>query len=187
MSHERPPIQIRTIRVEVHQIGEHELEVTGRLLDERPGARPMWFGIREDGAVHDMSLTVRVRRPGLVITAVIPDMTAHPYTICRDALPPLEQLVGVSVARGFTRAVNERFGRQRGCAHLTALVHAMGPAIRQGAGAAFRDEDDLPRADRDLWFIDSCQAWRADGLLADRMRAGDLAAIRALSMRKPTE
>jgi len=187
MSHDRPPIQIRTIRAEVHQVGDHELEVTGRLLDERPGARPMWFGIREDGAVHDMSLTVRVRHPGLVITAAIPDMTAHPYTICRDALPPLQQLVGVSVAHGFTRAVNERFGRQHGCAHLTALVHAMGPAIRQGAGAAFRDEDELPRAERDLWFIDTCQAWRADGPLADRMRAGDLDAIRALSMRKPPE
>ena len=32
MSHDRPPIQIRTIRVEVHQVGDHELEVTGRLL-----------------------------------------------------------------------------------------------------------------------------------------------------------
>jgi len=94
--------------------------------------------------------------------------------------------VGVSVAHGFTRAVNERFGRQHGCAHLTALVHAMGPAIRQGAGAAFRDEHE-PRAERDLWFIDTCQAWRADGPLADRMRAGDLDAIRALSMRQPPE
>src|SRR5262249_42079887 len=132
-------------------------------------------------------LTVRAAHPCRIITSAIPDMAAPPYTLGRHALPPLEQLVGVSVARGFTRAVNDRFGRQRGCAHLTALVHAMGPAIRQGAGAAFRDEDELPRADRDLWFIDTCQAWRVAGPLADRMRAGDLAAIRALSMRKPTE
>jgi len=184
MSGARPPIQTRTIRIEVNQISACELEVTGRLLDERPGARPMWFGIRPDGAVHDMSLTVRVRHPDLVITLAVADMTAHPYTLCPEALPPLQQLVGLSVARGFTRGVNERFGRQRGCAHLTALVHAMGPAIRQGAGAAFREET-LPRADRDLWFIDTCQAWRADGPLAARMKAGDLDAIRAMSARKP--
>src|SRR5262249_9841384 len=148
---------------------------------------PLGHGLAGAGAHPHLPSPARARHPGLVLTAAIPAMTAQPYTICRDALPPLEQLVGVSVARGFTRAVNDRFGRQRGCAHLTALVHAMGPAIRQGAGAAFRDEDRLRRADRDLWFIDTCQAWRADGPLADRMRAGDLAAIRALSMRKPTE
>jgi len=65
MSQGRQPIQIRSIRVEVNQISEHELEVTGRLLDERPGARPMWFGIREDGAVHDMTLTVRSALSGI--------------------------------------------------------------------------------------------------------------------------
>ncbi len=178
-------VHVRTIRVEVQRAGEQELLVTGRLVDERPGAQPTWFGVREDRVVHDMSLAVRVRCPELVITAVRADMAAHPYTLCPEALPPLQQLVGLSVSRGFTRAVNERFGRQQGCAHLTALVHAMAPVIRQGAGAALRQEHTPPRAERDRWFINTCQAWREDGVLAARLRAGDLEGLKALVFRRP--
>ena len=60
-------------------------------------------------------------------------------------------------------------------------------SVRQGAGAAFRDESELPHPESDLWFIDTCQAWRSDGPLAERMRARDLTAIRKLSARKPTD
>ncbi len=159
-------VHVRTIRVEVQRAGEQELLVTGRLVDERPGAQPTWFGVREDRVVHDMSLAVRVRCPELVITAVRADMAAHPYTLCPEALPPLQQLVGLSVSRGFTRAVNERFGRQ-------------------GAGAAHRNEHTPPRAERDRWFINTCQAWREDGVLAARLRAGDLEGLKALVFRRP--
>lgn len=174
-------IHVRTIRIEATRVGEHELEVTGRLVDDRPQGSESWFGRPYGPTIHDMSLTIRVRYPDLVITHVDGGMTAHPYTICRDAVPGLDRLVGISVAQGFTRAINERLGRQRGCAHLTALIHAIAPVVRQGAGAAFRDDGDLPSAERDLWFIDTCQAWRADGPLAARLRAGDVAGLQALS------
>jgi hypothetical protein len=110
-------------------------------------------------------------------------MASHPYTICPDALPPLEQLVGLSIARGFTREVNERFGRQRGCAHFTALIHALAPAVRQGAGVAFADR---PRPEAsDQWFVNTCQAWREDGPLHRLIQDGDEAALRALSAFPP--
>lgn len=56
-----------------------------------------------------MRRTLRVRDPDVVITRVDADVASHPYTICPEALPPLHELVGLSVARGFTRAVHERF------------------------------------------------------------------------------
>jgi Protein of unknown function (DUF2889) len=87
--------------------------------------------------------------------------------------------VGLSIARGFTREVNERFGRQRGCAHFTALIHAMAPAVRQGAGVAFPQPE--PPATTNPRFVDTCQAWRADGPLHQLVRAGDEAGLRALS------
>jgi len=177
------PIHVRAIRVEAVRVGQRELEVTGRLTDDHPQA-PAWWGMRDGTTIHDMSLTVRVRYPDFVVTAARADMAAHPYTLCPDALPPLQQLVGLSVARGFTRAVNERFGRQRGCAHMTALLHAIAPVVKQAAGAAFRDESAPPSAGQDLWFIDTCQAWRADGPLAARLRAGDVEGMKALSARR---
>ncbi|MBI2490692.1 MAG: DUF2889 domain-containing protein [Candidatus Rokubacteria bacterium] len=155
----RQSIQLRTISAEAWKVSDTELEVTGRLVDDRPQGGPRWFDEGHGTTIHDMSLTIRVRYPDLVIT-------------------------GLSVAQGFTRAVNERFGRQAGCAHLTALIQALGPVVRQAAGAAFRDESAPPRADRDLWFVNTCQAWRAGGPLHARLVAGDVAGMKALSARQ---
>lgn len=172
-------VHVRTIRVEIASVGSDELEVTGTLVDERPGANPAWFGAPPPRVIHDMRLTLRVRHPDLAITGVRSEMASHPYTICPEALPPLQQLVGLSIARGFTREVNERFGRQRGCAHFTALIHAMAPAVRQGAGVAFPD---LERpAEGGPWFVNTCHAWRESGPLHRLVEAGDEAGLRGLS------
>jgi Protein of unknown function (DUF2889) len=179
------PVHVRTIRVEVALAGDHQLEVTATLVDERPrddpeSFGPRWFGAVPPPVIHDMRLGLRVRHPDLVITAVRGEMASHPYTICPDALPPLQQLVGLSIGRGFTREVNERFGRQRGCAHVTALIHALAPAVRQGAGVAFA-EGESPADKVTPWFVNSCQAWRENGPLHRMIRAGDEAGLRALS------
>jgi Protein of unknown function (DUF2889) len=177
------PVHVRTIRVEIAQAGGRELDVIATLIDERPADDLKWFGATAPPVIHDMRLALRVRHPDLVITAVRSEMASHPYTICPEALPPLQQLVGLSIARGFTREVNERFGRQRGCAHFTALIHAMAPAVRQGAGAAF-PEPPCPAAVAP-WFVDTCQAWREDGPLHRMIQAGDEAGLRALSAFPP--
>ncbi len=179
----KQPVHVRTIRVEAAEAGPGELEVTGTLLDERPRGQVRWEG--DDGArvIHDMTVTLRVRYPDFVITEARAGMAAYPYTICPEALPSLERLVGLSVARGFNRAVQERLGRERGCAHLTALILAMAPVVKQGAGAAFRGERDAPRDADDLWFIDTCQAWRKDGPLHSLLKSGDMEGLKAMSAR----
>jgi hypothetical protein len=183
MSDDAPPskpVHVRTIRVEIAPAGPTELDVTATLTDERPATARPWFGSDPPPVIHDMRLRLRVAQPGLVITAVQSEMASHPYTICPEALPPLQQLVGLSIARGFTREVNERFGRQHGCAHFTALIHALAPAVRQGAGAAFSDAPERP-GDRDPWYVNTCQAWREHGPLHRLVQAGDEDGLRRLS------
>jgi hypothetical protein len=184
MSDTTIPIHVRSIRMEAVKVGDTELDVTGHLTDERPEPDD-WFGVPSEPVIHDMRVTLRVRHPDLVITAVSATMDARPYTLCTDALAPLQQLVGVSVVQGFSRAVNERFGRARGCAHLTALVHAIAPVVRQAAGVAFRGAREIPDPARDLWFVNTCQAWREHGPLHTHLLANNLPALRALSARKP--
>ena len=182
---ERVLIHTRTIRMEAVRVSESEMEVTGHLVDER--AEPEdWFGVPSPLVIHDMSVTLRVSAPDLIVTAASASMDARPYTICTDAVDPLQGLLGLSVARGFTRAVNERLGRARGCAHLTALVHAIAPVVRQGAGVAFpgRREPSSPTAD--LWFVNTCQAWREDGPLHSRFLANDVEGLRNLSAHRKT-
>lgn len=171
------PVHVRTIRVEAVRSGEAELTVTGRLADERPGGAAGPLAEPLPRLIHDMEVTLRVSHPALRITEVAARMHAHPYLVCPEAVPPLEGLVGVAIGRGFTREVNERFGRARGCAHLTALIHAMAPVVRQAAGAAF--PPDTPRDG--AWWVDTCHAWRQDGRLHALLRRGDEAGLRAMA------
>ena len=89
------PSQVRTIRMSATRVDEHDLEVVGHLLDERPGGTGVdWLDDGHGSVIHDMTLTIRVRHPELVIQGVGGTMTQHPYTLCPDALPPLQRLVG---------------------------------------------------------------------------------------------
>ena len=173
------PVHVRTIRIDAAKVvaeGETEraaLRVHGSLEDRRPQGVPDW--IQHDGdVIHHMEVTLTVTWPDLAVSAIDGEMRTFPHAgVCPDALPPLQGLVGVTVGRGFTRAVNERIGRERGCTHVAALILAMGPVVRQGAGAAFGftapgDPHGPP------WFVNSCQAWREDGPLYQDWRAGKL-------------
>jgi len=105
MSEPREPVHVRTLTMEAHRAGADLLEVTGRLVDQRPqGPGIGWFGAAHGSVIHDMRVTLYVRHPDLVITAVTADMASHPYSLCPDAVEPLQQLVGLSIAGGFTRA-----------------------------------------------------------------------------------
>lgn len=188
MSAAGEPVHVRTLTMTARRAGETALEVTGRLVDERPqGAGVGWFGAVDGSVIHDMRVTLHVRHPDLVITAIAAEMASHPYSLCPDAVDPLQQLVGLSVARGFMRAVNERFGRQLGCAHLTALIQALAPVVRQAIGPAFREYEEIPRSGSETWFVNTCQAWKEGGLLHQRLLAGDVEGLKALSARTPRE
>ena len=173
------PVHVRTIRIDAAKlVAEDEpsgalLRVHGSLEDRRPQGVPDW--IQHDGdVIHHMEVTLTATWPDLIVRGIDGVMRTFPHAgICPDALPPLQGLVGVAVGRGFTRAVNERIGRERGCTHVAALILAMGPVVRQGAGAAFgfAAPGDPSRAP---WFVNSCQAWREDGPLYQDWRAGKL-------------
>jgi hypothetical protein len=168
------PVHAREIRIDAVETlasagRPASLRIHGVLEDRRPRNMPDW--IQHDGdVIHHMEVTLTVGWPELVITAIEGTMRTFPHPgVCPDALPPLQSLVGIEVGRGFTRAVNERIGRERGCTHVTALILAMGPVVRQGAGAAFGFAK--PGSGATPWFINSCQAWRAGGPLHREWRA----------------
>jgi DUF2889 family protein len=186
MTEANDPIHVRTIRIETVEAGDDELLVTGRLMDERPrGGGPPWFGAEPPPLIHHMTVALRVRHSDFTITGVEAGMQAHPYQICPEALPPLQELVGLSIAQGFTRAINERFGRAKGCAHITALIHAMAPAVKQAAGAAFAHKQKSWTESAGAWFVNTCQAWRENGPLHRLLAANDEAGMRAISAYRP--
>lgn len=122
--------------------------VRGRLVDNRPQGLS-----RSDGeplVIHDMVVDLIVGVPGFEILKAEARMNVHPYDLCTVVLPDYQQLVGLSISRGYTRKVRELFGGPGGCSHVGALLQAMGPAAIQASWSLVTlDDDPVDRLDED--------------------------------------
>jgi hypothetical protein len=151
-----------------------DLRVRARLEDVRPWAD----GERSVSLVHDMSLTVAVRVADMTITRAAADMHVFPHAECPAILEAFEGLVGLSVARGYTREVQRRFGGPNGCSHLEHLARSLGPVVVQAvtsrrARALGRGETpDLLAGAATPWARDTCHIWAEDGVADQKLAAG---------------
>jgi hypothetical protein len=158
------PTHRRQVELDVFE-SEGGFRVVGRLRDDRPWAA----GTDLVEHVHDMVLEVTVRREDLTITAARAEMRRFPHHECRDIEQAFEGLVGLSVARGYTRAVQARFGRTLGCAHLELLARLVGPAVIQAIpSSTLRQQGNeaaaaLLAGSGGSWLSDTCHVWRSDG------------------------
>jgi hypothetical protein len=163
----------RSIVYEAFDEGE-EIGVRARLEDVRPWAD----GERSVSLVHDMSLWVAVRAADMTITRVRADMHVFPHAECPAILEAFEGLIGLSVTRGYTRAVQQRFGGPNGCAHLEHLARSLGPVVVQAvtsrrARALGRGETpDLLAAGPTPWARDTCHVWAEGGVAEQKLAAG---------------
>jgi hypothetical protein len=105
-------------------------------------------------------------------------MSTFPHAECPAIEDTFGDLVGLSVSRGYTSAVQERFGRQRGCSHLEFLARALGPVVIQAvtSSSAFRVEHgdgQHPVAASGMTFLtNTCHVWAEDGPGLAKVAAG---------------
>jgi hypothetical protein len=156
------PLTTRSITMRCFDDGD-QLEVLGRLTDSRDPSKVIAPG----GVIHDMELRMKVDPSTFLVTAAKATMRAHPHVDCSDIEPAFEQLVGLSVMRGYNKKVQELLGRSRGCSHLEFLARAMGPVVIQGvttrmAGAPGEAADPSEVRER-VWLKDTCHMWSDDG------------------------
>jgi len=167
------PVHRRTITMEVFDRDGH-FAVIGTLHDQRPWADGT-LGPRD---LHLMELGIVVRRADLCIVDAVADMQRFPHAECTDIEDDFGDLVGLSVGRGYSHAVQERFGRARGCSHLEFLARALGPVVVQGltSSAAFQVEKGNgphPMGEGAFGFMtDTCHVWAADGPGLQKLEAG---------------
>jgi len=170
------PLHHRSINVEVY-VDDVDLVVVARLSDNRPWAD----GDSAVATVHDMELRVRVRTPDLTIIGATAEMHAFPHTECPAIEPAFAGLVGLSVSRGYTRAVQSQFGGPKGCTHLEQLARAVGPAViqavtsRRALAVSTGEADDLlvgAGSGGSPWARDSCHVWAEGGVADQKLAAG---------------
>jgi hypothetical protein len=133
--------------------------------------------------VHHMQLALDVSFPELAIVGVTTRFESFPRDECPTIVPRYDELIGISIARGFTHRVRELFGGPRGCTHTTALLQAMAPVAVQCfwsmASIDARHSDapgpfDPERASEQAMgmLVNTCHAWAEDGPAIAARRAG---------------
>jgi len=167
------PLHRRTVGIEVFERGEYFV-VVGTLDDERPWAS----GTQGPRHLHGMELALVVRRADMTIVDAAADMQTFPHAECTDIQPAFRDLIGLSVARGYTSAVQARFGRERGCSHLEFLARALGPVVVQGitSAGAFgveKGDGEHPLREGGLAFMtNTCHLWVEDGPAPQKIALG---------------
>ena len=167
------PLHRRSVEFEAFDGGD-TLVVIGVLRDSRPWA--------EDGTavqtVHDMELRVTVRVDTMTITEASAVMHTFPHVECPGITDSFAALAGLSVTRGYTRAVQSRFGGPRGCTHLEQLARSLGPVVvqavtsRRARAVALGHQADLLSGAGSPWARDSCHIWAEDGVADQKLAAG---------------
>ncbi len=172
------PLHQRDYQVRAWRIDGSSILIRGAVMDLRPGA-PLAERITAAGgdddasplAMHHMVVDIVVEFPALTITDARVAFDRHPQPGCPLIGPRYGDLVGLSIARGFTQEVRRLFGGPRGCTHTTALLQAMGPVAvqctfamrRSGAGPHDADTDGRPGSSEPSFMRDTCHVWSAEG------------------------
>ncbi len=174
-------LHTRTYEIESRFEDEQHFRLVGHLRDVNPNG--MW-GIDDDEpmTVHHMELHVTVNALTLQISEVFTKMHVHPQTQCPVIEASYQQLVGLSIARGFTHKVREMFGGPRACTHIGALVLAMAPVAIQTLWPFFRGQ--APSGAQDMFADpasrrrelernrDTCHVWATGGPMFDVLENG---------------
>ena len=118
-----PVMHNREYRVQSYRLSSDRLLIHGALRDQKP---PGLFipGDPEPLTIHHMMVSIEVSVPELEILEARTEFRTHPNESCPAIVEHYENLVGLSIRRGFTHKVRELFGGPRGCSHTTALLQA---------------------------------------------------------------
>lgn len=164
----------RSYSVQTYRVDAERIRIRGRVTDTKPAG----LYIDDDPEpldVHDMVVDIVVSYPMLVIETVDVVMDTHPHSGCTAIEAAYQQLVGLPIARGFSRKVTELFGGPSGCTHVGALLRAMAPVIVQSMYSMQRADPNGPKElpsrskdpeirERALAFVrNSCHLWAEDG------------------------
>ncbi|MEO1060128.1 MAG: DUF2889 domain-containing protein [Actinomycetota bacterium] len=184
---ELPLIHQRTYDVKSFVEAPDRIRLRGSVQDDKPPG----LYIEDDPeplTIHHMIVELSVEVPSMEIVDADVTFDVHPHGRCPRIVDHYGELVGLSIARGFTHRVRELFGGPRGCTHTTALLQAMAPvaiqslwslrmheARRLGAGQPVGPPRPMTPEERKLRMagnINTCHVWAEDGDMVAEIEAG---------------
>jgi hypothetical protein len=175
-------IHDREYHVRAFRMTPDHIVIQGGVRDQKPPGL-LVPDDPEPLTIHHMQITIEIEFPSLEILDVEVHFESHPSSMCPTITDHYGELVGQSIARGFTHRVRELFGGPRGCTHTTALLQAMAPVAVQCfwsmRTASARDAGETNgilagAPDDDVWKlnINTCHVWAEDSDEVAARRAG---------------
>ncbi|MBL8699477.1 MAG: DUF2889 domain-containing protein [Alphaproteobacteria bacterium] len=169
---ERVPLHHRKIDCRGYRRADGLWEIEGHITDVRDDdmvlrAEPRT--IKAGDPIHEMWVRLTVDE-SLTVVAIEAAMDAVPTSICGSATAPMQSLVGLRIAPGWTNAVKERLGGPQGCTHLMELMWPIATTAYQTISASRLDRLLAPaEPGKRPVKIDSCWAYSAERELVQRL------------------
>ena len=175
-------IHERAYVVRAYRHGTDRLILRGSVRDQKP---PGLYIADDDEplTIHHMIVDLTIAIPSLEIVGAEAVLETHPHPTCKRIEDHYGNLVGLSIARGFTHKVRELFGGPRGCTHTTALLQAMAPVAIQSiwsfnmAQARSNGDGPLNTAEASkralMANVNTCHVWAEDGEHVAGLRRGE--------------
>lgn len=136
-----------------------------------------WRGQCQSGdALHQMQMRLTLDQDRNIL-AVASAMVNTPYDTCPGVNPNFQRLVGMSLAKGFRKAMRERLGGVEGCTHVLALLDAMAAAAVQAFASRFHaprqpGQPQPVRVFKPQALAGTCHSYHPDGPVLKRMLQG---------------
>lgn len=180
-----PELHHRNYDVRSYAAGPDRVLIRGRIVDRKPPG--VYFDDdTEPLEIHHMVVDLTISFPELEIVAAESVMETHPHGQCPKIMDHYGELVGLSIARGFTHKVRELFGGPRGCTHTTALLQAMAPVAVQSVWSMrhVSDTEQLVAAPMGpnptpeemraqlAYNVNTCHVWADPGPMFDAIDSG---------------
>jgi hypothetical protein len=163
------PVHERKMDFRTHPLEDGRLIVEGWLKDERHVPGYHWEGTaRPEGVVHFMGVRLLIDGWPPAILDVETEMAVIPHERCPTAMESAREIIGLSITSGYSEEIRRRLGGPNGCAHLTHLITAMGPAAIHGYWTQkSRKPRRIPRSLDEFTglpvLLNSCRLWAEGG------------------------
>ncbi|MCX8124132.1 MAG: DUF2889 domain-containing protein [Spirochaetes bacterium] len=164
----------RSIEVSCYEDGDNSIVVEGEIKDTRLCPYYLVTGERkEPGILHNMKITMHVSGSNLIISNIKVDMIHYPREECVEVNNNIYKLNGLSITKGFTKAVKDTIGGINGCTHVTNCILAMAPAAVQGFWANKAQKpvtkEFANQGSMSHYLIDTCYVWRNNGPMIQKL------------------
>ena len=164
----------RTINISCYENDQDSIIVEGEIKDIRLCPYYLVTGEKKDpGILHNMKITMKVTGNTITISDIKVEMIYYPREECIEANKNIERLNGLSITKGFTKAVKDIIGGNKGCTHVANCILAMAPAIVQGFWA-YKAQKPITKeftnqGSMSHYLIDTCYVWRKDGPMIKKL------------------